>query len=84
MERKYWAYLHINGGIHVKAVWDILGKGDPAIDDAYTSPFVAEILQPYMANSREEAEGIARAKLVYLSERLEKKNIEELRENSDT
>lgn len=62
----------------------MLGNGDPAVEDAYTSSYVAEILKPYMANDREEAEEIAKNKLSGLSKHLEKKHIEELSENTDT
>ena len=57
MKRRYWAYLHNNGGIHVKMYWEgLLGKVDPALEDAHSSPFVAKVIGPYFADGREEAE----------------------------
>ena len=56
--RKWWAYRHIYGGIKVK-----LFTGQDAIEDAYDSNFVDEVLDPYPAKDRNEAESIALARL---------------------
>jgi hypothetical protein len=61
--RKFWAYRHVDGGIHVKAYWETLCGIDPALEDAYDSPFVDEVLEVYEAENRENAENIARDKL---------------------
>jgi hypothetical protein len=66
MKNKYWDYLHINGGIHVKLHWPLLSTSgeDPALEGAYTSPFVKRVLEPYIAENREDAEKIAKEKLL--------------------
>lgn len=56
---KYWAYRHINGHAQVKVF-----RGDKAtIEDAYDSPFVYAVLEPYESASREDAVQHARENL---------------------
>jgi hypothetical protein len=56
----FWAYRHINGGVHLKNYW---GNHD-AIDDAYDSDFVDDVLEPFTAPNRAEAEIIAKDRLL--------------------
>jgi hypothetical protein len=63
---KYWAYSHTNGSIHVKAYRDGLPNARASIDDAYESGFVEDVLEPFPANSRSEAEQIAKLALTGL------------------
>ncbi len=57
---KFWAYRHIDGGIHVKSYWEVGSDGiDPALEDVYSSPFVDEVMDVFEANSRKDAERIA-------------------------
>lgn len=60
---KYWAYRHIDGGIHVKAYREDAAHARASVDDAYDSPFVEDVLEPYPANDRQEAEKIAKLAL---------------------
>lgn len=61
---KFWAYRHVNGGIHVKSYWGkMTDDSDPDLDDAFESPFVDKVLYPYEAENREEAEKIAKDRL---------------------
>jgi hypothetical protein len=60
---KYWAYKHQDGGIHLKVYREGLLHGRASVDDAYDSPFVDDILEPFDANSREEAERLAKQRL---------------------
>jgi hypothetical protein len=46
----WWGYKHISGTYHAKRYFD---KQD--IDEAKESPFVAEIVYPFKASSRDEA-----------------------------
>lgn len=55
---KFWAYRHVNGGIQVKRY-----TSEDAIDDAYDSPFVDEVLEPYTAKDKAEADRIAKERL---------------------
>lgn len=65
---KYWAYRHINGSIHVKSYRDGLLNARASIDDAFESDFVDDVLDPFEAESRQEAEQIAKARLDSLKE----------------
>lgn len=47
---KWWGYVHVNGHIQVKRYFSRLD-----IDDAYESPFVDIVFEPFEVNSREEA-----------------------------
>lgn len=60
---KYWAYRHIDGGIHVKAYRDDVPNARASVDDAYDSSFVKDVLEPFPANDRAEAEKIAKLAL---------------------
>lgn len=56
---KYWAYRHINGHASVKVF-----RGDKTtIDDAYESPFVYDVLEPYESASRDTAVRYAKENL---------------------
>lgn len=48
---KWWGYLHVQGRIQVKRFWDCYLP----IDDAISSPFVAQVIFPFHADSRDEA-----------------------------
>jgi hypothetical protein len=61
--KQYWAYKHINGGIHVKLYWSTCKNIDPAYEDAYCSPFVDKVTSIFEAENREQAEEIAKEKL---------------------
>ena len=52
---KFWAYLHQSGHIHVKRFWES-ETGRAAVEDAYDSPFVVDVLEPYEAIDRQAAE----------------------------
>lgn len=60
---KYWAYRHTNGSIHVKSYRDDLPYAKASIDDAYESDFVDDVLDPFEAKDRAEAEQIAKQRL---------------------
>ena len=60
---KFWAYRHINGSIHVKAYRDDLPNARASIDDAFESDFVEDVIDPFEAENRNAAEGIARSRL---------------------
>lgn len=47
---QWWAYLHTNGNIQVKRYLD---KRD--IDDAWESPFVRDVMNPFTAEDRADA-----------------------------
>lgn len=53
---EWWAYRHINGAMQVKRYF-----GMQDLDEAATSPFVKDILQPFKARNREEAAAHAKA-----------------------
>lgn len=55
---KWWAYLHVNGSVHVKRYFD-----DQDIRDAWASPFVQRVTYTYEANDREQAIKLAHEKL---------------------
>lgn len=61
MKRKYWAYLHILGTIALRNYRGVFS--DAAIRDAEDSDFVAEVLYPFEADNRAEANEIARREL---------------------
>lgn len=60
---KYWAYRHINGSIHVKSYRNDLPNARASIDDAFESDFVDDVIDPFEAGSRLEAEQVAKARL---------------------
>lgn len=55
----WWAYLHINGGIHLKRYFSA-----DDLKDADESPFVAARTQPFYADNRKQAEEISFQTLV--------------------
>lgn len=62
----YWAYRHVDGKIHLKRYWKD-SASDDAIEDAYDSDFVFDVLEPFEAETRAEAEEIARRDLEPIS-----------------
>lgn len=46
----WWGYLHDNGSIQVKRFFS-----EDDLDDALDSPFVARVVRPFSAKSREDA-----------------------------
>lgn len=59
--RRYFAYRHISGHIHVKRYDPEFGQEN--VNAAEDSPFVDYVLAPYEAKDRTEAERIAKEKL---------------------
>jgi len=57
---QWWAYLHQNGSIIVKR-W--FGDVKDYTDDCEGNDFVLQVVQPFTANTREEAEQIAKDRL---------------------
>ncbi len=49
----WWGYRHIDGGCQAKRYLPATGRGD--LDDAKQSPFVHEVLGPFMAMDRADA-----------------------------
>jgi len=48
---QWWGYRHTSGSVQAKRFW-----GDCAsIEDAYDSDFVADVVEPFEADSRNEA-----------------------------
>jgi hypothetical protein len=60
---KFWAYRHTNGSIHVKGYRADLPNARTSIDDAFESDFVDDVLDPFDAASRQEAEQITKTRL---------------------
>jgi len=60
---QFWAYRHVDGGIHVKTYRADAPNAKAAIDDAFESDFVDDVLDPFEANDRAQAEQIAKQKL---------------------
>lgn len=60
---QFWAYRHVDGGIHVRAYRADGSKTQDAINDAFESDFVDDVLDPFEAENREQAEQIAKQKL---------------------
>jgi len=56
MTRKFWAYKHVNGTVHLKNYRD-----PDAIEDAFESDFVADVMNVFEAENRAKAEEKARA-----------------------
>jgi len=56
---QWYAYRHVNGGIHLKRFWGDYGD----IEEARSSDFVAEVYGPFDATSRLQAEEIANMNL---------------------
>jgi hypothetical protein len=57
---QWWGYLHSNGSPQLKR-W--FGDHKDYRDDCYDNPFVIEVVEPYEASTREEAERILRTRL---------------------
>lgn len=51
----WWGYRHANGSYQVKRYFD-----DRDLEDAHESPFVERVVQPFRAESREQALEIIR------------------------
>jgi hypothetical protein len=47
---KWWGYIHTNGSVQAKRYFDPLD-----IQEARESPFVAQVVLPFDAESREDA-----------------------------
>lgn len=60
---RYWAYKHIDGGIHLKTYREDAPHAKASIEDACKSGFVSDVVEPFEAESRTEAETIVRARL---------------------
>ncbi len=52
-KQKFWGYKHINGTLHLKRYIGDFAKD--AVEDAYNSDFVGDVLDPFEAETREEA-----------------------------
>ena len=52
---RWWGYLHTDGSLHAKRYFD---KRD--LDEARESTFVAEIMEPFDADSANQAWGMVR------------------------
>jgi hypothetical protein len=49
----WWGYLHEDGSIHAKRVFDPTIQGD--LDEAFESPFVFHVVAPFYAYDRQGA-----------------------------
>ena len=47
---KWWGYKHTNGSVQVKRYFS-----PTDLQDAYESPFVKQVVEPFDAETREEA-----------------------------
>ena len=56
----YWGYLHANNKIQVKP-W--FGDHKDYTDDCENNPFVIQVVEPFEADTREDAERIIIAEL---------------------
>ena len=52
-KQKFWGYKHINGTLHLKSYSGNFAKD--AVEDAYDSDFIEDVLDPFEAANREEA-----------------------------
>jgi hypothetical protein len=52
-DMKYWGYKHISGSIHLKRFIGNFAK--EAVDEAYNSDFVEDVVDPFEAKTRKEA-----------------------------
>jgi hypothetical protein len=59
--RQYWAYRHISGHIHVKRYDSEFSQ--ETVDLAFESDFTTDVIGPYAAENRKDAERIAVEKL---------------------
>lgn len=69
---KFWAYRHINKTIHVKSYRADMPNARASIDDAYESDFVEDIIEPFEASGRAEAEVIAKQRFDRLATAIER------------
>jgi len=53
-ELQWWGYRHTNGNYQVKR-WYGGELGQAALEDAYSSPFVDKVAQPFEAHGRQQA-----------------------------
>ena len=58
----WWGYLHSNGTIQVKR-W--FGDVKDYTDDCYGNPFVKQVIEPFEADSREEALEVIKNHIVW-------------------
>ena len=56
----YWGYLHSNNTVQIKRWFG--DKGDYT-SDCIGNPFVQQVVEPFEANTREEAEAIINKRL---------------------
>ncbi|MFC1454361.1 hypothetical protein ACFLQL_04180 [Verrucomicrobiota bacterium] len=59
-ELMFWGYLHQHGTVQVKR-W--FGDHEDYTGDCIGNPFVQRVVEPFKANSREEAEKIITERL---------------------
>ena len=57
---QWWAYLHSNGAVIVKR-W--FGDVKDYTEDCEGNDFVIQVVHPYVADTREQAEAIAKERL---------------------
>lgn len=57
----------VNGGLHLKMYREDMPNARASIDDAYESGFVAEVIEPFEADSRQQAEEIVKARLAQVA-----------------
>ena len=51
--QKWWGYLHENGSIQAKRVWEPTIEGD--LEEASESSFVLHVFEPFNAKNRADA-----------------------------
>lgn len=59
--RRWYAYLHREGSLHVRPYLDSTGAGD--VEDARESPYVEAVVGPYDAHDRVRATAYAREEI---------------------
>jgi len=69
--KKWWGYLHENGSIQVKPVYQPTIELD--LRDAEESPFCKIVFEPFPCKDREEAIAIVKGKVRELDERMYKR-----------
>lgn len=65
-ERMWWGYLHQNGSIQVKRWY---GDHKDYTEDCYGNDFVQQVVSPFQAETREQAEKIVSDRLRYAANR---------------
>ena len=53
MLENWWGYLHEDGSVHARRVFEHTIEGD--IDEAIESPFVLYVIKPFWARDRQHA-----------------------------